>query len=687
MTFVWMLAILLTTVLLAQSWGYAVDYLWLGAQWVELPKFPGDVGVLRLSFYLSSQYVDVTISLTPRCLELTPLDEARLPAAGPGVFSANIKVRASALDVMCPAVVTLDARYRLSGGSLVDGISKWEAVEIYIPPYPTAEVYVRGVAHLGLPTNVTLAIRSPYGLAGVLAVEGQGARVLQPRGPVALNGSHVEIPVALIADTPTPALRVTIQSRDWLGSPVTLSFLTPVATAPAPSPLVVVTPGVLYGNRYNRVNLSVLLPLAVDGEAVVTTSGGAMSQSSVSIPIRGGRGAATVEVYPTSPVVTFNVQLSYSVAGVVKTDAAAVSAAVQQGLGGVAQVEVRPSRLIAGVVNNVTLAVAAPGVFNASISVSNAAVDKATPYFFSGRDRAAVQMLITPLSTQPVVFTVSIYHGGGVEQYVATLPVSSSSIFTITATPSVIHTGGNRTIAANIVNSGDFVVQKAVVTISPGVHTVVAPTYSYQVERLAPLQQVSLPISFIAPATLSGAVPFVYSIVYTTELGTVGTAQGTFYIQALQVPAVEVTNVAVVPQTPELYKTFFISVTVVNKGYSPVASLQVEAQTPPGVKAVTPTYFAGQLDAQQSASIPMSFNATSPGAHQLRLVVTYTDPYGNRHAVVRNVTIVVTNGTTAPADMQRQPQAQYAIAAGVVAAAGAAAAGGLWYVARKKQRR
>ena len=50
----------------------AVDYLWLGVKWAQLPKFPGDVGVLSLSFYVSSQYIDVSVSLTPRCPYLTP---------------------------------------------------------------------------------------------------------------------------------------------------------------------------------------------------------------------------------------------------------------------------------------------------------------------------------------------------------------------------------------------------------------------------------------------------------------------------------------------------------------------------------------------------------------------------------------------------------------------------------------
>lgn len=625
----------------------SVDYMWLGARWAQLPKFPGDAGVLTLSFYTSQQHIDVSISITPRCLYLTPLEVARLPSAGPGVVNVNLKVSVAVLNYTCPVNVVFKSRHVVAGSTLGSGVERVEHADIYIPPYPTAEVKTVGLAYLNTPSRVSLAISSPYLLTGLVSIQGVGARVVTPIGPVPINGTRSIIDVVVIADSPAAALRVDISTRDWLGNPVTLTYTVPLAAAPPPPPLVEIAPGVLYANRYNDVNMSITLPLAADGSAVVTITGGVAQRSSYTIPIVGGRGFATLSVYPVASTVTFTVQITYVVGGVVKTDTVSLSAAVQQAFGGAARVDVRPSRLLAGLANNMTIVIRAPGVFNASITVGNAAVDKALPLYVGGRDEAATSIYVTPLSTQPVSVVVNIYTTGGVEQYQVNIPVVSSSIFTVVPTPSLVVSGGNRTVVLTIVNSGDLAIEKAVVTISPGSPSVIASTYSYQLGRLKPLESVQLPISFIAPVTLSGAVPFTYNIIYTTELGTVGAAQGTFYIQAIQVPAVNITGATVVPAVPEPRRIFYISLTVVNRGFSQISNLQVEASTPRGVRPVTsPIYFAGALDPQQTASIPMSFNASAPGVYEIRFTISFTDVYGNVYTIPHVVTVTVANSTS-----------------------------------------
>ncbi|AAL65081.1 MULTISPECIES: hypothetical protein [Pyrobaculum] len=624
----------------------SVDYLWLGAKWSQVPKYPGDIGVLTLSYYLSNQYVDVSVYIDPKCPYLTPLETARLPSAGPGVVTVALKVSVSALNVTCPVNVVFHATYKAAGSSLTDGMEKVEYAEIYIPPYPTAEVSARGVAYIGLPSAITLIVKSPYLLMASLSVQGQGARVLSPTGQYAVNSTYAEIPVILIADTYSASLLVTIQARDWLGNPVALTYAVPVAAAPTPPPVLYISPTTLYLNKYNRVNLTIQLPVAADGLAVVTASGAVMPQSSITIPIKNGRGSGQVEVYPVANAVVFTAQVTYQTSGVSKTDQISATVSVQQTVGGIAKVVVKPSRLIAGVTNNVTLIASAPGPFNVSVTVSNAAVDKPQPFYFGGADTASASLLITPLSNQPVTIAVSIYHSAGVDQYTINLPVTSSSIYTVIPTPSIVKSGGNRTVIVTVINSGDVAVQKAVVTISPASGNVLASTYTFQISRLAPLDSVQLPISFIVPATYSGTIAFTYNIVYTTELGTTSSAQGTFYLQSLQTPVVNITSVTVVPTVPEPRRTFYISLTVVNKGFASVSNLQVEAKLPRGIRPVTsPIYFAGQLDSQQTATIPLSFNATAPGQYQIELTISYTDQYGNYYTIPYTVTINVANGT------------------------------------------
>ena len=672
----------------------AVDYLWLGIKWTQLPKFPGDVGVLSLSFYVSSQYVDVSVSLTPRCPYLTPLETARLPSAGPGVVSVTLKVSASALNVTCPATVAIKAAYKASGSSLDDGMEKVEYADVYIPPYPTANVTVGGVAYLGLPRAINLTVSAPYSLVGMLTLQAQGARVLSPTGPVYISGATSTVPITLIADSYGAVLTMNIQSRDWLGNPVSLSYTVPVAVAPPPPSVLYVSPTTLYANRQNVVNLTVLLPVPADGMAVVSAAGAVMSESSITVPIKAGRGSAMIEVYPVSNVVTFTAQVTYQIAGVSRAEQISATAAVQQATGGASRVEVKPPRLIAGVANNVTLIVSAPGRFNVSVAVSNAAVDKPLPYYFGGSERAAASLVVTPLSNQPVSIAVTVYHAAGTDQYTVNLPVSSSSIFTVLPTPSLVRSGGNRTVVITVINSGDVAVQKAVVTISPASASLLAPTYTFQLGRLAPLDSAQLPISFIVPATYSGTLAFTYNIIYTTELGTVGTAQGTFYLQALQTPAINITSVSVVPAVPQPRGTFYVSITVVNKGFTPVTNLQVEARPPRGVRPITsPIYFAGQLDPQQTTTIPLSFNATAPGQYNIELVVTYTDNYGNLYTIPYTVTVMVTNSTrfgppaSRPGAMPTSAQTPLSSWLNIAAVAVVAVVGGFLYIRRRRRRR
>ena len=670
----WALALLLVVFIQAQAVGGfspAVDYIWLGARWVQLPKFPGDVGVVSVSFYFSQQQIDVAIALTSTCVYITPLESVQLPSAGPGVVTVSIKVAVRELDRVCPMTVIFKSRHQVSGASLSTGLEKVEYVELYIPPYPTAEVKTVGTVYLNTPSTIELIISSPHRLVGIATIQGIGARVLEPAGYVVVNNTLSTIRVVVVADSPNAALRVDIQTRDWLGTPVVLTYTVPMSVTPPPTSLVEITPTVLYSNRYNEVNITVLLPFEVDGNAVVTISGGAAPLSSFTIPISKGRGSSIINVYPIATAVTFTTQINYLIGGVSKTEVVTATAAVQPAVGGVARVEVKPTRLLAGLANNMSIVVKALGYFNVSLTVTNAAVDKAMPFYFGGSGEAAANLVVTPLSTLPVSINVNVYTAHGVEQYTVQIPVVSSSIFTVVPRPSLVKSGGNRSIVLNIVNSGDIAVERAVVTISPGTSAIIASTYTYQVGSLRPLDSVELPISFIAPVTLSGAVPFVYTIVYTTELGTVGSVQGTFYIQAVQVPMVNITSAVVVPATPEPKRTFYISLSVVNRGFSQISNLQVEAAVPRGVAPVTsPIYFAGALDPQQTASIPMSFNASSPGIYEIKFTLSYTDVYGNIYTIPYTVTVTVVNSTPpAPTPTASPTGGGHGVVLAIVAAA------------------
>jgi hypothetical protein len=653
----------------------AVDYLWLGVRWESLPKFPGDVGLLSVSFYVSEQHVDVTVSLFPLCRHLSSLESARMPSAGPGVVKAVLKVRALALNVTCPSAVQISSGHRLAGTVLASGMTRVEYEDIYVPPYPTANITVLGAAYLAVPGTVALVIEGPHAIAGQLVVRGQGARILSPPGPVRVNGTRASVPVTLVADSPSALLSVAIESRDWLGSPVTISRDVPVPVLPAPPPVLRISPEVLRANTLNRVNATLTIPVAANGTALITVSGAAAPLSSITVPVTGGRGSVILDVYPIADAVTLTAQVTYHIGGIPVTDRASVTAAVRREPGGLARVDVHPARLVAGAFNNVTITVAAPGRFNVSVSVLNAASSVAMPYRFSGINEASGSLPVIPLSGQPVALDIAVSHERGVEQYTVTLPVLSSSIFIVTPRPSLVRSGENCTVNVTIMNAGDVTIRQAVITISPASASVAAPTYTFRAGALAPLESITVPVSFAVPASFSGTIAFTYTIVYTVEPGVVGTAQGTFHLQALQVPVLDVVSVSITPAEIAPGAVFYISATVANRGFVAAGGVQAEARTPRELIPVAqPVYFIGQLDPQQTASASFSFRAARPGRYSVMLVVTYYDQYGGVHAIECDVTVLVSNATLLPPKPPHGgAQMGWGTAAGATAVAAAAA--------------
>jgi hypothetical protein len=119
----------------------AVDFLFLGAQWVDVPKFPGDFGLLKLSFFLADQHVDVSVSLSRCGLYAEPV---RSPSAGPGVYEAILKVRADSLGVSEGCTAVFRSRHVYKSGALSGGVEKVEYAEVYVPPYPSPRVAAVG---------------------------------------------------------------------------------------------------------------------------------------------------------------------------------------------------------------------------------------------------------------------------------------------------------------------------------------------------------------------------------------------------------------------------------------------------------------------------------------------------------------------------------------------------------------
>jgi hypothetical protein len=599
----------------------------LDARWSSLPQYNGSLGALALTFYSSCTYNAVTFTAVPQCPYLSPGQPAFVQHISAGsTFSVTLPVYAESLNATCPVEVVASAEYG-ADFSTVLGATGAYFLTVFVPPYPYFSVSLEGAAYLGAPSRLTLEVRNPYSFPAEVSVSSQSAAVLSPTSPVAIRGD-ASIPLVVAPFSSQSPIVVTIASQDYLGNPVSYTYTLYVSAAQPPPPKVSVSPGVLYLDTANEVNITVEVPFGANGSAAVSISGASVSTSPVVVPIVDGRGTAVVSITPLQSPVVFQVSASYSVGGYQQSAQASTAVEAIQPLAALASLAVSPQMLIANSANNLTVAISAPGSFNASITISGASTSVPMPAYISGRGSAVYSLVVYPYSQQ-VSLSATIKTDRGVQQYTVSLPVTTSNILLAVPSPSSVAAGGNRTVTVELINQGSTLIEKGVVVITPAAgSSALMGTVAYNFSSLAPLGVIELPISFIVPAGQAGPIPFQYTVYYVTPLGS-GQEQGTFYVQALQPPSLSVTSVSVTPQRPQAGSPFFVSITAVNNGFVQVNNLEVALKAPRGLVPITPaTSYIGALAPQQTQTATFSLNATAPGNYTVYLVVTYQDQYG-----------------------------------------------------------
>ncbi|MFB6490470.1 MAG: hypothetical protein TU35_004330 [Thermoproteus sp. AZ2] len=666
----------------------------LNTQWSSLPTYNGSPATLDLTFYSACTYYAVTFTAEPMCPYLAagqPTFLQSIPANG--IFTVPLQLYAKALNVTCPIEVLVSAQYGAGYSSLSTPTATYVAT-VYVPPYPTFSASISGSAYLGVPSLVYLAVEDPYGFPAQVSISGQSLAVLSPLAPVQINKT-AEIPVLVLPYSTAASLQISITSHDYLGSPVAANYAVAVPVLQSPPPNITLSPATLYLGVVNNVTIAVEAPFKANGTAVVAVSGASLSSSPIIIPIRDGRGAASVSLTPLQSPVVFQATIYYSVAGYQTSVQASATAQAVQPTSALASLLIRPTTLIANAANNITIEITAPGPFSASLDISGASTAAPMPIYISGVNEANYSLVLYPTSSQ-VVITAQIETDKGSQQYTAYLPVISSNLFLVSPSPTMVLAGGNRTILVKLVNQGNIPVESGVVVIAPAAgSSLLLGTVVYNFSSLQPLSYVEFPLSFVVPAGTTGPLAFQYTVYYLTPLGS-GEAQGTFYVQAYQPPSILVTSASATPTAPTTSSPFFISVTVVNNGFVPVNNLQMELEAPRELMSLTPTLsYIGQLSTQQSQTATFSLEAFSPGRYTIPIVITYQDQYGNTYNNTVTVTVFVRGNSTGFGNFTRFPRSgnftsfpsrsgsssnglAYGVVAAIVVVAAALIALGIW---------
>jgi hypothetical protein len=362
-----------------------VDFLFLGAQWVDVPKFPGDFGLLKLSFFLADQHVDVSVSLSRCGLYAEPV---RSPSAGPGVYEAILKVRADRLGVSEGCTAVFRSRYVYKSGALSGGVAKVEYAEVYVPPYPSPQVAAVGDLTIGVKGRVLLRVWDSFRYNGTVEVSAVGARLY---GPVTFRGDlgNFSAPLEVAPLDFSALLTVTIRTRDALGREVVVVRQVPLSVKPRPTPMVVVEHRQWVPSGCSTVGLRVMYPMPANGTVY------AMGTSAT---LERGKAYIWPTVCASGPYVVIPVTVQLDTGAV---DRVELQLPVYQTQPMLRSVSVEPTVLVMNDINKVVVKIRHPGFVEGVITVSGGIVLGQHPVPFFGVD--AVDVVLNVIPTSPVV--------------------------------------------------------------------------------------------------------------------------------------------------------------------------------------------------------------------------------------------------------------------------------------------
>lgn len=623
----------------------AVDFLFLGAQWVDVPKFPGDFGLLKLSFFLADQHVDVSVSLSRCGLYAEPV---RSPSAGPGVYETILKVRADKLGVSEGCTVVFRSRYVYKSGALSGGVEKVEYAEVYVPPYPSPQVAAVGSLTIGVKGRVLLRVWDSFRYNGTVEVSAVGARLY---GPVTFRGDLGNFS-ALLEVAPldfSASLTVTIRTRDALGREVVVARQVPLSVKPRPTPIVVVVHREWVPSGCSTVGLRVMYPMPVNGTVYAMGTSARLENGDTHI---------WPKVCASGPYVVIPVTVQLDTGAVDRVELQLPVYQTQPML----SVSAEPTVLVMNDINKVVVKIRDPWVVEGVITVSGGIVLGQHPVPFIGSE-----VVLNVIPTSPVVtLDVSV---AGVGRTTINLVASQRAPVDVWVEPAEVPSGGRETVRIYVrprVN-----VSEVAVTLYP-VSGVVFPQRTVYLGAGGVVD-----LTLEVPADVVGNVAIGYRVSYVLASGVSGEYAGTLYLVALQRPVLLI-DVSVTPERPGAGDPFYLAVRLYNSGGVEARDVRLNAS---GVKVVRAPSPLGAVAPQTSKDALFTLVAERPGTYTVTVTATYFDRLGRLYTAQRTITVVVNSTEATPTrtvDTSSTQSDQLLAVAAVVAVGVALVALGVW---------
>ena len=321
---------------------------------------------------------------------------------------------------------------------------------------------------------------------------------------------------------------------------------------------------------------------------------------------------------------------------------------------------------------HLTLAVSAQGV---------AVLDAPVPQTFHldslpPGGSAAFQLTVVPQSPAPALVVTASYLGcsGSLVTRTYTLPlyVASGQAVLVTPDPAVVRAGSSARLKLHVLNVGGVPLYNVKLLLSLQRSPLSVTPSFIDIGELRPGEDKVVDVEVLVPTSASASEAVGYQVVYSTGSGSSAVLQGSFTLSVIFPAGLAITSVEAVPQQPQVGSNVVVAVTLVNDGTYPVYAVNVTAAASGGLApARSPHAFLGQLNPQVPTSVPFSFRVLEPGVHEVRVVATFRDPYGNVRRVER--AIVVNAVPAQQASQGEQRRNPLLPAAGLAAAAALAA--------------
>ncbi len=146
--------------------------------------------------------------------------------------------------------------------------------------------------------------------------------------------------------------------------------------------------------------------------------------------------------------------------------------------------------------------------------------------------------------------------------------------------------------------------------------------------------------------SMQSSVAITYLLTYSIPTGILMYKYGTLTIEKLPMPNLQISQITVVPKTPYVGETLVISLLVENYGTASAYNVNISIIPGIGLEPITPTYSV-YVREEPYSQVPatFTFNITRSGLLSYKIVITYLDPYGKIHRIVRTEYVKVVKGS------------------------------------------